>query len=316
MGVATASHDELVGKRLGQTSIAHPSSLDYVPIMDLDQAEEFEAPVVLSGLQTDEARHRELDIAEGRWVFTNASANRMEDYVALFNAYVGGDQMAELNNMSIPGRVVAGGNCVAIPLSMVAKPLNEGVGITSLSVGTLQGWSGRGDTEVPAGYEREFPPIPGDEQQKIEEEPNKFLGLSITEHAGIDIEATPKRGTWLLGHHIKFKMGMARPTTMEEVVELLEEVRMPQELEDFQYGKKGPQERPLRMSKNRLLVPDKKHLLKFGRQPKPMRADVHIKKVSKDGLTVKGEIAANNLLLGASASNIMNVMLARALGYI
>lgn len=314
-GIATASHPELIGKRLGQTGLSHPSTLDYVPIVDLDDVPHMESEAVFSGLQTDEARHRELAIAEGRWLFTNASPNRMQNYAALYNAYVGGSQLEELNGMSLPGRIVAGGNCVAIPLSMVTAPLNRALGVTSMKVVTLQGWSGKGLSEVPKESMGEMPPITGDEQQKIEEEPNKFLG-SIRDHDDITIHATPQRGSWVYGHHLKVRFKTKRPTSKEEVVELLEDVRMPEDLANFRYGKNGPQKRPLRVTDRSLLKPADVEKLKLARQPKPMRADVHVKKVSEDGQTIKLEIVGDNLVLGASGSNVMNMIHARAKGLI
>jgi aspartate-semialdehyde dehydrogenase len=315
VGIASASDSNLIGRKLGETSLVHPSTLDYVPIVSLDDAEQIEAPVVFSGLRTEEAEHHELHLSEGRLLVTNASANRMKPYVALFNAYVGGGQLDELYGMSIPGRIVAGGNCIAIPTSMVVAPLNKALGVVSMKIETLQGWSGRGDTEVPAGMEREFPAIGGDEPEKIQEEPPKFLG-SIREPADINIKAEPKRGTWVPGHHVKIEMRTAQSTSKEEVIELLGQVRAPEELRGLSYGKKAPKRRPLRLSKRSLLEHDNKHVLRLARTPKPMRADVHVRNVKDDGHTVRLEVASDNLVLGAAGSNVMNIMYARARGYI
>ena len=315
VAIASASESADIGKRLGQTGLAHAPILDYVPIVSIDAVPNIEAPVVFSGLRTEEAEHQEDRLSENRLLVTNASANRMQPYAALFNPYIGGEQLDELYGASVPGRILAGGNCVAIPVSMVAAPLNRALGITSMKIETAQGWSGKGVTQVPAGYEGELPDITGDEAQKIQEEPAKFLG-SMKQPADIAIYAEPKRAPWVYGHHAKVEMKVGTPTTKEEVIELLNEVRAPEELRRFKYGKKGPQRRPLKLSKHSLIEHDGKNKLRLARKPKPMRAGVHVRKVKEDGLTIRLEVTGDNLVLGAAGSNVMNIVYARAKGYI
>lgn len=313
--VAAARPDH-VGKKLGEITTCR-SVVQDVPIISLETAlHETDSLVVISALRDEEAAEYERQIAKGgRVLATNAGHNRMANDVALFHPYVGGVQLEELFGHKRPeGYIMANGNCGGIMLSVALAPLQHEIGIDALKVETLQGYSGAGLNEVPEGKEREVVPIEGNEQDKLETEPNKFFG-TMQEHADMHIAALPQRGPWVRGHHLQVQAKLARAVTRDQVESLWRDFKAPEELKGIKYGKGSPKSRPIKVSYHELLEYRGQDPRRIRGKLEPMQIKAYLEEVSEDGQHITFEVVGDNLLLGAASSAVMNVVYALRKGY-
>lgn len=305
-----ASRKELAGKKLGEISLCARDQQD-APVITLDKAVNTDAPVVFSSLRNETATEYEDRLASGRLLATNAGANRMRPDVALLNTYINAHQLDELYEIERPGHIIANGNCTSIILSVAMAPIHKAIGIKELRVQTMQGWSGKGLSQVPSEHENEIIFIEGDEQEKIETEPNKFLG-SLAQHENIQIIACPKRGPWVVGHHEKIAMRLKRESSAEEIEEAWHSLEIPESLMAAS-GDFLP-DRPIKVCREPLLQ------YKNGGAPEPALA--HPMQVSarvvemEDPTEITVEIAGDNLVLGAAGASVMNILHTREKGYI
>jgi len=316
--IATASHPELAGKRLGKTGLKHPPVLTKVPIINLDTAiQGTDSPVAFSGLKGEAAAHYDNLAAADRVVFANDAAYRMDRDVPLTNTYVGSSQMDELFSVPRSRHIVAVGNCTSGIGSTVFEPLHRAIGLASLRLDTLQGWSSAGLSEIPKdGYYKPTKMPDDDEKDKLETEPRKMLG-SLEQPADIHISAKPKRSTWLDGHYIEADVTFRRPTSSEEVEDALRSFRAPKEVRGFKYGENSPRRKPIKLTNRQLLLTDGG----CGFQPlprlHPMRVIVSLGELTgenQDRVTIK--MVGHNLALGAAGGSASNMLLARQRGYI
>jgi aspartate-semialdehyde dehydrogenase len=315
--IATASHHELVDKRLGETGLEHPPVLAEVPIIDLDTAiQSADSPVAFSGLKGETAAIYDDRAAADRVVFANDAAYRMDRDVPLTNAYVGSSQVDELFSTPRPRHLIAIGNCTSGIGSTVFEPLHRAIGLASLKLGTLQGWSGAGSDEVPEIGQYEPTKMPDDdEKNKLETEPNKFLG-SLDKPAAIDITAEPRRSTWLNGHYIEADVTFQRPTSAAEIEDALRSFRAPEDVRGFKYGRNSPRRKPIKLSNRQLLLTDGRS----GFQPlpylRPMRVIVKLGKLSANQEEASLQIVGHNLALGAGGAGALDMLLAKQRNYI
>jgi aspartate-semialdehyde dehydrogenase len=329
--IATANHPELRNKKFGETGLEGPPQLDEVPIITVvDAIENTDAPLIFSGMQTKMAARYEHRLAAGRLVVTNASANRVLPEVPVVSAFTNADHIDELygRDDSGRGRIIAGGNCGSAILSVPLAPINDTIGIESIAMKTLQGWSGAGKKRIPEGTGDSDIPIEGDEASKLEQEPNEFLGNAIDWPAGILIGAEPRRAPWLRGHYIRMAVNLTRGTTKQEIEELWRSFEAPEVLNDVKSdvrsislaaGDKWPKRhqpiRPVKLEHGPLLRP--------GIKPRrldrlyPMRAQARIMEFdTEDPTRVVIEVAGDNLIQGAVGGNLLNAIYARAQGYL
>jgi aspartate-semialdehyde dehydrogenase len=133
--------------------------------------------VVLSALDADAAREIEGAFrAAGFGVITNASAFRADPDVPLVVPEVNPEHLSLLDGQG-PGFILANPNCCAVPLAIALAPLHERWGVEAAVVATWQAVSG-------AGYPGESAwdmvgnvhPHAGNEEQKLNIEPQKLLG--------------------------------------------------------------------------------------------------------------------------------------------
>ena len=303
VAASTPAH---IGKKLGEIAAA-PPGLEDVPVISLDDAIHNTASrVVFSGLRNEEAAEYEDLLARGRVLATNAGVNRMRPDVALFNAYIKSPQLYELSGVERPGYIIANGNCTSIFLSVALAPLRKAIGISRVEVETWQGWSGAGRGQVPEEYADQVIPIEGDEKEKIETEPRKFLS-SMQELADIAIQATPKRGPWVTGHYERVRVELARTTTTEEVNDIWRSFRSPRCLHGLP-GKCMPARSPIQVLYEGRLLDYEGSVPKLGVQH-PMKVQARVLEVDpEDGRKVEFEISGHNLILGAAGASIMNVL--------
>lgn len=309
-----ATRAEYIGKRLIDFDPnVHPLQAD-VPIISIDDAiHNTDAPVVFSNLRNEEAKEFEDDLAEGRLVATNASANRMRADVALANAYITAgkirDYLKEHNNAGI----IANGNCTAIILSVALAELNRRLKIQSINADTLQGWTGAGKRDVPKEFTGKVIPIGGDEKEKIETEPLLLMGAS-DRNPNIKISANPQRAPWILGHYIRAEIHFKKPASLAEIKRILKRYESPAALKEFGGSRILPALHPIYVSENPLVRTQGNNMI-LRRFPSAMRSLVHIEDFNDDNPNhaVLG-IAGDNLVLGAAGSSVMNILYAYALG--
>jgi aspartate-semialdehyde dehydrogenase len=335
LGDVAASREEHVGKTLGEVDENCPPQWAEKQLIRLTELAQSDAPVIFSGLRADAAAEHEDQLAQGRLVVTNASANRMNPDVPLLNPYFNGSHLDELFNLDLTDRIIAGGNCGVNIGSVLMAPIKHELGIETMHIETLQGWSGDGKLAIPEGKEGRIFDIRGDEKEKIETEPNKFLGKSMHEPAGIEITADPKRAPWVRGHHLKITATLAQKTSVSELQHLLRGSHAPPELDEIKKElqalgqmkrKRWPRRYEQWPGNHQPIKPVKlayESPVRWDSQPiklgdvYPMRVIGYVKEVDEaDPREAILEAAGDNLVLGAVGNNLLNIMYARLKGYI
>ncbi len=141
--------------------------------------------VALSALPSASARTVEPAFAEaGFAVVSNASAFRMDPRVPLVIPEVNPGALSLLESQPWPGFILTNPNCCAIPVALALAPLHARWPVRAACLSTWQAVSG-------AGYPGESSwdmvgnvhPHPGDEEEKLTEEPQKLLGADFASSA-------------------------------------------------------------------------------------------------------------------------------------
>ncbi len=140
------------------------------------------AKIVFSALPAEVAGEIEADFARaGVAVFSNAKSYRMARDVPLIVPEVNAGHAAAIVQQrklrGWPGCIVTKANCVATPLVLALKPLQEAFGVCRVMVTTLQAISGAGYPGLPSYdmLDNAIPYIAG-EEDKMEVETRKMLG--------------------------------------------------------------------------------------------------------------------------------------------
>jgi aspartate-semialdehyde dehydrogenase len=149
----------------------------------VDAATPGRAPkLVFSGLDSSVAGDIEAAFARaGHIVVSNSRNYRMEPDVPLLIPEVNADHLALLQtqaNRAWEGRIVTNPNCAVIVFAMALAPLRQ-FGLKASIITTLQAISGAGYPGVPSWdiLANVIPFIGGGEEEKIETETNKILGV-------------------------------------------------------------------------------------------------------------------------------------------
>jgi aspartate-semialdehyde dehydrogenase len=167
------------------------------------------APVVFSALDTAPARDIEPRYAAvGAWVFSNASAFRMEEDVPLLVPEVNAEHLAlverQRESRGWSGAIVCNPNCTATVLVMALAPLEAAFGIEAAIVTSMQAVSGAGYPGVSSlDILGNVVPFIRGEEEKLEAETRKMLGRyaagSVTPGA-LAVSASCNRVPVLDGH--------------------------------------------------------------------------------------------------------------------
>ncbi|HXE09820.1 MAG TPA: hypothetical protein VN554_00130 [Verrucomicrobiae bacterium] len=312
--VATSDQELIRQHVLGETALNTAAIQAPVPVISLESVHNTDAPVILSHLSEDDALENEVALADDRpLLVTTSDANTDRPDVALFNAYIGGDQLEELYGELRQGRIMATGSPIAIPVGIVAAPLHAAIGIETMGLETLQGWSDEDKTEIDKRYVGHISAIGDGKPEAAEADIARLLG-TMEGPATIRINAKLNRASWVYGHHAWLKLHFARPTSRAEIKQLLKALRAPEELRDIGYGPDSPKTKPVKVEKKtkELKKPHKKHMFKLGRT-EPMKVRTRIADVTPDGRNATLEFSSDNLVLGAAGSAAMNVAYARAM---
>lgn len=278
---------------------------------------DLDADVLFSALPGGMAGPLEREFAKrGYKVFTNASDLRMASDVPLVIAEVNGDHLrmvdAQRKAHGSDGYVVANGNCTAIVLTLPLKPLLDRFGLKHVSATSLQAISGAGYPGVPSLdiTDNVIPYIGGNEEEKLETEPRKFLGSlngGAVEPADFSVSATCTRVPVIEGHTVAAHVTFRRKAPIDEVVQALREF----------------QGEPQRL---KLPTAPAKPVLVRGEvdrpQPRKDRAEgghmtVTVGRVRADPVfDVKFVSMGSNTVRGAAGASILNAELAAAKGFL
>ncbi|MCC6312936.1 MAG: aspartate-semialdehyde dehydrogenase [Thermomicrobiales bacterium] len=173
------------GRRYGEIapwrlSADLPEAAADLPVLDFDA--DLQSPLVFSALPGEVAGEIEERMArQGRALFSNSSAHRMDPDVPLLLAEVNPDHARAIEvqraNRDWSGFIVANSNCSAMHLVLALKPLQDAFGLEAVSVVTMQAVSGAGYPGVPSldMIDNVVPFIPT-EEEKMTEETQKILG--------------------------------------------------------------------------------------------------------------------------------------------
>jgi len=305
----------------GSSSAGHPygDAVDWIAPGEIPDAvreqqvlatDEVTAEVVFSAIPSEAARKLEPRLAEqGKAVFTNASAHRMEPEVPLVVPDVNPDHLALVDGRE--GFVVANPNCSAIVATTPLKPILDEHGLARVDVVTLQALSGAGYPGVPSldATANVLPRI-GGEEDKIETEPCKILGRreadTIT-NRDLDLSATATRVPVPEGHTIVLHLETVDDATPADVEHALATYRAPDEVADLA----ASPEQIVRVHED----PDR---------PQPRRdaytgegMGVAVGRVREDpNGSVKLVALGSNTVRGAAGCSVVNAELALERGYV
>ncbi len=199
-----------------QVQLAEPSFFDGVDF-------------VFSGLDSSVATEVEGAFARaGIPVISNAKNYRMDSNVPLLVPEVNPDHIEMISRQEFTkdgsGWIVTNPNCVAVPLSMALRPLQDAFGIKTIVMTSLQAISGAGYPGVASlDILGNVIPFISGEEPKIAPETRKLLG-SLTEKGVEDLhfelQATATRVPTLNGHMIsatvEFKEKPANLSALEQ----------------------------------------------------------------------------------------------------
>lgn len=158
--------------------------LGALPVRPCDPGAFDMAPgIALSALPSGAAREVEPAFAAAGWnVVSNASAYRQDPRVPLVVPEVNPEHLALAARQETPGILVTNPNCVAIPLALSLKPLDDAAGVEEVLVSTYQAVSGAGfGGETAWDMIGSVHPHAGDEEEKVQAEPLRILGDLTTE---------------------------------------------------------------------------------------------------------------------------------------
>jgi aspartate-semialdehyde dehydrogenase len=200
--------------------------LEDLPVRTCDPAA-FPGPpgIAFSALPSGAAREVEPAFAAAGWsVVSNASAFRQDPRVPLIVPEVNPDHLALAASQDTEGFIVTNPNCVAVPLALTLKPLHDAAGVEAVTVATYQAVSGAGfNGETAWDILGTVHPHPGDEEEKVEQEPGRILGTlgdgGITP-APMAVSARCVRVPVRDGHLLAVSVRTRRPVSPEEAKEL------------------------------------------------------------------------------------------------
>lgn len=136
--------------------------------------------VIFSGLDSNVAGEVETQFAEaGYKVISNSKNHRMDEDVPLLVPEVNPDHLELVKSQKYgAGCIVTNPNCSVIGLVLALKPLLDNFGLEEVNVVTMQAVSGAGHPRVvKLDINDNVIPFISGEEQKVETEPLKILGM-------------------------------------------------------------------------------------------------------------------------------------------
>lgn len=195
--------------------------------------------IIFSALDAATAREVEPGCArQGKFVFSNASAFRMEEDVPLLIPEINADSLAlverQQRQRNWKGAILTNANCSTIFLAMALAPLDRVFGVEKVFVTTMQAVSGAGYPGVPSLdiLGNVIPDIP-EEAAKIEREVAKILGetrgASVVS-APFTVSAMTYRVAVQDGHTESVSVGLGRRARASDVERAWQEFRGPEDV--------------------------------------------------------------------------------------
>jgi aspartate-semialdehyde dehydrogenase len=187
--------------------------------------------IVFSALPSDLAKKFEPEFAkEGKLVFSNASAYRMEEDVPLVIPEVNADHLElieiQREKRGWDGAIITNPNCSTICAVITLKPIMDKFGLEAVFITTLQAVSGAGYNGVPSmAILDNLIPFIKNEEEKMQTESLKLLGTlkdGKVEFANFKLSASCNRVPVIDGHtesiFVKTKEG-AEPEEIKEAMD-------------------------------------------------------------------------------------------------
>ncbi len=185
----------------------------------LKSADDLGSKFIISCLPTDIAQVDEPKLAsQGRIVFSNASAFRMNENVPLLVPEINESHLKLLPRQNTIGKIITNPNCVAVGVVLALAPLMEIGEIEHVSVVSLQSASGAGYPGVPSLdlLGNTIPHIEG-EAEKIAEETKKILG-AVDRPAAFAVTANVHRVPVAFGHTVTLHITFANNVNREKAI--------------------------------------------------------------------------------------------------
>ncbi|MCX8012918.1 MAG: aspartate-semialdehyde dehydrogenase [Rectinema sp.] len=193
------------------------------------------SPIVFSALDAKVAREVEpLFARAGAYVFSNASAFRMEEDIPLLIPEINPDHFALIETQQTcrnwKGAIITNPNCTTVMLASALAPLHAAFGVEAVMMTSMQAISGAGYPGVSAlDIAGNLIPYIQNEEPKVESESNKILGRIIRAGSGaavIDapfaVSATCTRVPVIDGHTLSVSVRLGKKATLEEVADAFE----------------------------------------------------------------------------------------------
>src|SRR5713226_1620409 len=196
--------------------------------MSVDAATPGRAPtLVFSGLDSSVAGEIESAFAHaGHIVVSNSRNHRMEADVPLLIPEVNADHLDLLETQGAArgwnGRIVTNPNCVVVVYAMALAPLRQ-FGLKMSILTTLQAISGAGYPGV-ASWDilgNVIPFIGGGEEEKIETETNKILGVvkdGLVENHPVIVSAAVTRVPVQNGHTASIAVALEQRPDLDAII--------------------------------------------------------------------------------------------------
>ncbi len=262
---------------------------------------------LFSALPSEAARQTERRLAEeGFFVFSNASAFRMDAAVPIVIPEVNPEHFALAEAQALNGRgfIITNSNCSASGLALGLRPLSP-FGLKSVMVTTCQALSGAGRRGV-ASLDILGNVIPHikDEEEKIEKETKKIFGQvhsGVVEEASFEVNASCCRVPTRVGH-------------LESIViETEKELEVNQAVEAWESFQGIPQKMQLPTSPRKpIIAVDKTSRPQpildawTGSPDRARGMAVSIGKVRKKGGKINFFLLVNNMIRGAAGTCLLN----------
>lgn len=174
-----AASERSAGKRLSSLRTLYPIEEEMLemPIQALGDIDASSLEIVFSALPSDIAGPIESELAgEGVWVFSNASAHRMDPDVPILIPEVNAHHTDAISRQTTPGKIVTNSNCTTVGLVMALAPIRDVC--ARVHMASYQAVSGAGYPGLPVlDALGNVIPFIGGEEGKVQAETRKMLGL-------------------------------------------------------------------------------------------------------------------------------------------
>jgi aspartate-semialdehyde dehydrogenase len=187
--------------------------------------------IVFSGLDSSVAGEIETEFAKaGYTVISNSKNHRMDEDVPLLVPEINSDHLDLIKSQNFgKGCIVTNPNCSVIGLALALKPLFDNFGIEAVNVSTMQAISGAGNPRTTnLDIEDNIIPLINGEEDKIETEPRKILGVFKNNKINFEefkISAQCNRVNVSDGHTECVQVNLKQKVKKEEIINAWQEFR-------------------------------------------------------------------------------------------